>query len=62
MAAAGAALLAGLLLALEPIVSRLLVRPRLWRHGKNLNATVMTLYLWHMVPVIVIAVAFIPPE
>ena len=28
---------------------------------KNLNATVMTLYLWHMVPVIVIAVAFIPP-
>jgi fucose 4-O-acetylase-like acetyltransferase len=32
---------AGLLLALEPVVSRLLVRPRLWRHVKNLNATVM---------------------
>jgi hypothetical protein len=55
-----AAAQAGLLLALEPVVSRLLVRPRMWRHVKNLNATVMTLYLWHMVPVIVIAVAFYP--
>ena len=55
-----AAAQAGLLLALEPVVSRLLVRPRLWRRVKNLNATVMTLYLWHMAPVIVIAVAFYP--
>ncbi len=55
-----AAAQAGLLLALEPAVSRLLTRPRLGRHVKNLNATVMTLYLWHMAPVIVIAVAFYP--
>ena len=41
-----AAAQAGLLLALEPAVSRLLTRPRLGRRVKNPNATVMTLYLW----------------
>jgi hypothetical protein len=55
-----AAAQAGLLLALEPAVSRLLTRPRLGRRVKNPNATVMTLYLWHMAPVIVLAVSFHP--
>ena len=55
-----AAAQAGLVLAAERPVSRLLARPRLWRRVKRLNAMVMTTYLWHFVPVIVIAVAFYP--
>jgi hypothetical protein len=35
-------------------------RPRPWRLVRRLNAMVMTVYLWHFVPVIVIAVAFYP--
>jgi fucose 4-O-acetylase-like acetyltransferase len=50
----------GLVLAAEPAVSRLLARPRLWRRVSRLNSSVMTVYLWHMTPVIVIAVAFYP--
>ncbi len=48
----------GLVLAAEPAVSRWLARPRRWRRVQQLNASVMTVYLWHMVPAIVIAVAF----
>jgi len=55
-----AAAQAGLVLAAERPVSRLLAAPRLWRRVSALNATVMTIYLWHFVPVIVIAVAFWP--
>ena len=56
-----AAVQAGLVLAAEPAASRLLLaRPRLWRRVTRLNATVMTVYLWHMVPALVIAVAFYP--
>ena len=56
-----AAAQARLVLAAEPVVSRLLLsRPRLWRGVSRLNTTVMTVYLWHMVPVIVIAAAFYP--
>ena len=55
-----AAAQAGLVLAAERPVSRLLARPWLWRRVRRLNATVMTVYLWHFVPVIVIAVAFFP--
>jgi hypothetical protein len=52
---------AGLVLAAEPAASRLLLaRPRLWRRVTRLNATVMTVYLWHMVPALVIAAAFYP--
>jgi fucose 4-O-acetylase-like acetyltransferase len=51
---------AGLVLAAERPVSRLLARPRPWRLVRRLNAMVMTVYLWHFVPVIVIAVAFYP--
>ncbi len=50
----------GLVLAAAPAMSRLLRRPRLWRLVTKVNTTVMTVYLWHMMPVIVIAVAFYP--
>lgn len=51
----------GLVLAAERPVSRLLLaRPRLWRRVSRLNTMVMTTYLWHFVPVIIIALAFFP--
>ncbi len=51
----------GLVLAAEPAASRLLLaRPRLWQRVRRLNAATMTIYLWHFVPVIVIAAAFYP--
>jgi hypothetical protein len=49
----------GLLLAAEPAVTRWLARPR-WRVVTRLNGPVMTVYLWHMVPVVVVAVALYP--
>jgi len=55
-----AAAQAGLLLAAWPAASRLLARPRWWRTVSRLNARVMTVYLWHMVPVIVVAVIVYP--
>jgi len=51
----------GLVIAAGPAVSRLLARPRLWRGVQRLNATTMTVYLWHFAPVIVVAVALYPP-
>jgi len=50
----------GILLAAEPAVSRLLLRPRLWHLVSRLNTRAITVYLWHMVPVIVIAITFYP--
>jgi len=52
----------GLVLAAEPVVSRWLRRPGsgLWRWVTRINPAVMTVYLWHMVPVVIIAVAFYP--
>jgi fucose 4-O-acetylase-like acetyltransferase len=50
----------GLVLAAEPVVSRLLRRPRLWRLVTRLNTMVMTVYLWHMVPVVIVALSFYP--
>lgn len=50
----------GLVLAAEPAVSRWLARPRRWRRVQRLNTFVMTVYLWHMAPAIVVAVAFYP--
>ncbi len=55
-----AAAQAGLVLAAERPVSRLLASPRLWQPVRRLNAMVMTIYLWHFVPVIIVAVAFYP--
>jgi len=51
---------AGLVLALEPAVTRLLARPRLWHRVQRLNTTVMTVYLWHFAPAVVVAIAFYP--
>ena len=50
----------GLVIAAEPAAALLLARPRLWRRVRRLNATTMTVYLWHFVPVLIIAVAFYP--
>ena len=48
----------GLLVAARPVAARLLARPRLWQCVMRLNGAAMTLYLWHFVPVIIVAVAF----
>jgi fucose 4-O-acetylase-like acetyltransferase len=55
-----AAAQAGLLLAAEPAMSRLLARARLWQLVSRLNNRVLTVYLWHMVPVVVAALALYP--
>lgn len=51
---------AGLLLAAEPVVARVLRRPRRWRAVTRAGRTVLTLYLWHMAPVVLAAVALYP--
>jgi fucose 4-O-acetylase-like acetyltransferase len=50
----------GLVLAAAPAVSRLLERDRWGRLVTRLNPAVMLVYLWHMVPVIIVAIAFYP--
>ncbi len=50
----------GLLPAAEPAARRLLTRPSCWRPVSQLNNTAMTVYLWHMTPVIIVAVALYP--
>jgi hypothetical protein len=50
----------GLALACEPAGARLMLRPGLWRCVRRLNTTVMTLYLWQFVPVIIVAIACYP--
>ena len=57
-----AAAQAGLVLAAAPAVSRLLTRPRWRRFVTRLTPGVMLVYLWHMIPVIIVAVAFYPTE
>ncbi|MDQ0809149.1 fucose 4-O-acetylase-like acetyltransferase [Streptomyces sp. B3I7] len=48
----------GLCLLLAPAVRRLLDRARVWRAVRPVGGASMTLYLWHMVPVLVVAAAF----
>lgn len=48
----------GLVLAAEPWATRVLARPRLWGPLSRSNGAVMTVYLWHFVPVLIISVAF----
>lgn len=55
-----AAAQAGLLLAAEPAANRLLARPRWWRSVTRINTSVMNVYLWHMAPVIMVAVTLYP--
>jgi fucose 4-O-acetylase-like acetyltransferase len=50
----------GLVLAAGPAVSRWLARPRRWRAVTRLNGTVMTVYLWHMVPAVIVAAVLYP--
>jgi hypothetical protein len=55
-----AAVQSGLVLAAEPRVRGLMSGRRAWGLVRQLNAQVMNAYLWHMTPVIIIAVAFYP--
>lgn len=48
----------GLVLSAEPRMNRLLARPERWRLVRRMNSLVMNVYLWHFVPVLVIAIAF----
>ncbi len=48
----------GLVIAAEPWFSRVLARPERWRPVQRLNSLVMNVYLWHFVPVLVVALAF----
>jgi hypothetical protein len=51
----------GLVLAAEPAGIWLLERRRRWLRGiQRLNPLVMTIYLWHMIPVIIVAVVVFP--
>ena len=44
---------AGAVLLLRPTADRVLQRPRLWLVVVAVNAVVLTVYLWHMVPVVI---------
>jgi hypothetical protein len=48
----------GLCLLVAPPMRRLLRRERVWRAVRAPGAVSMTLYLWHMLPVLVLAAAF----
>ncbi|MEU3980998.1 acyltransferase [Streptomyces sp. NPDC026672] len=48
----------GVCLLAAPPLRRLLDRERVWRAVRPVGATSMTLYLWHMLPVLVVAAAF----
>lgn len=43
----------GVVLLLRPAADRALRRPRLWLGVVAVNAVVLTVYLWHMVPVVI---------
>ncbi|MFE9452338.1 acyltransferase [Streptomyces sp. NPDC006739] len=48
----------GLCLLAAPPLRRLLDRDRVWRVVRPVGSASMTLYLWHMLPVLVVAAAF----
>ena len=50
----------GLVVLLEPPVTRMLDRGNCGRRIERLNASAMTVYLWHMAPVVLIATAVYP--
>ena len=50
----------GLVLAAAPAVSQLLTRPRWWRPVTWVSPAVMLVYLWHMVPLVIVAIALYP--
>lgn len=49
----------GAVLLLEQPLRRWLRRPRAWRLTARGNAVIMTLYLWHMVPVVLVAAVMV---
>ncbi|TKT07742.1 acyltransferase family protein [Streptomyces galbus] len=51
----------GLALLAAPVVRRWLERERVWRGVGRLGGLSMTLYLWHMLPVLIVAAAFYLP-
>lgn len=48
----------GACLLVAPVLRRLLERERVWRVVRPVGGVSMTLYLWHMLPVLVLAAAF----
>ncbi|WP_329126756.1 acyltransferase family protein [Streptomyces sp. NBC_01465] len=48
----------GLCLLVAPALRRLLGRARIWKVVRPVGGASMTLYLWHMLPVLVVAAAF----
>ncbi|MEV0095012.1 acyltransferase [Streptomyces sp. NPDC050738] len=48
----------GLCLLIAPTARRFLARARIWRVVRPVSGASMTLYLWHMLPVLVVAAAF----
>ncbi|WP_420310719.1 acyltransferase family protein [Streptomyces sp. YS-B37] len=48
----------GVALVVAPVLRRVLERERLWRVVRPLGGVSMTLYLWHMVPVLIVAAGF----
>lgn len=50
----------GLLLALRPAVDRWLARPRAWAAVITANGMAMTLYLWHLTALVIVAAAVLP--
>ncbi|MDI3315831.1 MAG: acyltransferase [Mycobacterium sp.] len=51
---------AGVVMALAPALNRALRSPAVHRAVSVANSTVMGLYLWHMVPVVIVAIAGYP--
>jgi hypothetical protein len=50
----------GAVLAARPLVDRWLARPRAWAVVVGANGMAMTLYLWHLTALLVVAVAVLP--
>ncbi|HET7486668.1 MAG TPA: acyltransferase [Acidimicrobiales bacterium] len=50
----------GLALSLRPVVDRWLARPRAWKAVVTANGLAMTLYLWHLTALTIVAVAVLP--
>lgn len=50
----------GLVLVLAPTARRWLERPRIWTAVVAVNGVIMTVFLWHMVPVLVAGLALYP--
>nr|WP_255465771.1 acyltransferase [Cellulomonas sp. APG4] len=50
---------AGLVLLLRPVIGPWLARPRPWVAVVAVNSVVLTIFLWHMVPVVVAGVALV---